>query len=329
MADTMGYAFVYPLVRSFSSKTRIGAYVHYPTISTDMIQRVETRAASHTNSASVAASSWRSRAKLLYYRLFAFAYSFALRRADVLVANGSWTAAHLDTLTSRPKGSTAVVYPPCDTGSLSSLPLEGRQPGAVVSLAQFRPEKEHATQLRLLRLALDKKPDLPLHLVLMGSSRDASDEERIASLRALATELRLDEHVEFVVNAPYSEVIERLSRASIGLSTMRDEHFGINVVEFMAAGLVTLSHASAGPLLDIAVKTDAGPTGFHADEPAAFAAELIRIVSTPPDEVLAIRKRARARAVATFGTKAFTDRWEDELWARLDSDATRGGKKRQ
>jgi alpha-1,2-mannosyltransferase len=124
-------------------------------------------------------------------------------------------------------------------------------------------------------------------------------------------------------------VIERLSRVSIGLSTMRDEHFGINVVEFMAAGLVTLSHASAGPLLDIAVKTDAGPTGFHADEPAAFAAELIRIVSTPPDEVLAIRKRARARAVATFGTKAFTDRWEDELWARLDSDATRGGKKRQ
>ena len=61
---------------------------------------------------------------------------------------------------------------------------------------------------------------------------------------------------------------------------MVDEHFGINVVEFMvsllhgssplsvdlqrilhssqAAGLITLSHASAGPLLDIAVPSSSG-----------------------------------------------------------------------
>ena len=43
--------------------------------------------------------------------------------------------------------------------------------------------------------------------------------------------------VEFVVNAPHKDVLAWLSRASIGLSTMIDEHFGINVVELM----VTLS----------------------------------------------------------------------------------------
>ena len=42
------------------------------------------------------------------------------------------------------------------------------------------------------------------------------------------------DHVEFVLNAPFSSVLDWLSRASIGLSTMVDEHFGINVVEFMA-----------------------------------------------------------------------------------------------
>ena len=41
------------------------------------------------------------------------------------------------------------------------------------------------------------------------------------------------DHVEFVVNAPYPRILDLLGHASIGLNTMVDEHFGINVVEFM------------------------------------------------------------------------------------------------
>jgi alpha-1,2-mannosyltransferase len=43
----------------------------------------------------------------------------------------------------------------------------------------------------------------------------------------------VQEYVDFVVNAPYSRILELLGEASIGLNTMVDEHFGINVVEFM------------------------------------------------------------------------------------------------
>jgi len=35
------------------------------------------------------------------------------------------------------------------------------------------------------------------------------------------------------VNEPYARILELLGEASIGLNTMVDEHFGINVVEFM------------------------------------------------------------------------------------------------
>lgn len=72
-----------------------------------------------------------------------------------------------------------------------------------------------------------------------------------------------------------------LSKASIGLSTMVDEHFGINVVEFMvsslrllrsgylpitllaaqAAGLIPVTHASGGPLNDIVIPFNGKPTG--------------------------------------------------------------------
>jgi alpha-1,2-mannosyltransferase len=43
------------------------------------------------------------------------------------------------------------------------------------------------------------------------------------------------EYVEFVVNEPYTRILELLGEASIGVNTMVDEHFGINVVEFMVS----------------------------------------------------------------------------------------------
>ena len=45
----------------------------------------------------------------------------------------------------------------------------------------------------------------------------------------------VQEYVDFVVNAPYPRILELLGEASIGLNTMVDEHFGINVVEFMVS----------------------------------------------------------------------------------------------
>jgi alpha-1,2-mannosyltransferase len=67
----------------------------------------------------------------------------------------------------------------------------------------------------------------------MGSSRDAGDERRIEDLKRLAEELDIKANVSFIVNAPFHDIQQILAGASIGLSTMVDEHFGINVVEFM------------------------------------------------------------------------------------------------
>jgi alpha-1,2-mannosyltransferase len=86
--------------------------------------------------------------------------------------------------------------------------------------------------------------------------------------------------VDFIVNASYPLVLDWLSKASVGLSTMVDEHFGINVVEFMvsgvffsllgavlivflsqAAGVIPIAHASGGPLKDIIVPFNGENTG--------------------------------------------------------------------
>lgn len=66
-SDTMGYAFTFPVVRILSGyRTPVGAYVHYPTISTDMLSRVKERKEGYANNASISSSVALSSAKLLY-----------------------------------------------------------------------------------------------------------------------------------------------------------------------------------------------------------------------------------------------------------------------
>lgn len=331
--DTMGYAFTYPVARLLHRTMAIGAYVHYPILSTDMLERVKTRQATHTNDAATANSALRSRVKLVYYRVLAKLYAWVLSRADVVVANGSWTASHLDQLLWRRMGSKGkgkerveVVYPPCDTEQLAQFALSPRS-RTVVSLAQFRPEKEHPMQLHILARLRQLYPDLELPtLILMGSSRNEDDEARITLLRSLATQLDLTAHVQLVVNAPYRTILTHLAHAAVGISTMKDEHFGINVVEFMAAGLITLSHQSAGPYLDIATpsaSTDADTengVGFHATTVDQFAHQLAHILQLHDNNnpaLDAIRARARLRAQSVFSTSAFHHAWQHKLWAPL------------
>ncbi len=54
-----------------------------------------------------------------------------------------------------------------------------------------------------------------------------------------------------MVNQPYSKIQECLKDSWFGLHTMEAEHFGISVVEMLAAGLLVVAHNSAGPRFDI------------------------------------------------------------------------------
>ncbi|VDL64148.1 unnamed protein product [Nippostrongylus brasiliensis] len=72
----------------------------------------------------------------------------------------------------------------------------------------------------------------------------------VAPLRAiivfeeLCTEWGLTSNVRWKLNVPYEELMDLLSESLIFIHTMWNEHFGISVVEGMAAGTITLAHDS-------------------------------------------------------------------------------------
>jgi alpha-1,2-mannosyltransferase len=107
-------------------------------------------------------------------------------------------------------------------------------------------------------LEKDQRP----RLVLIGGVRNQGDQSIVDSLHSRIQELGLVERIEIIPNASHSSLLEYYSRAIIGLHTMWNEHFGIGIVEYMAAGLVPVAHASGGPLMDIVTPLENEPTGI-------------------------------------------------------------------
>ena len=92
--DTMGYSFTMPLFK-YCGGSLTGAYVHYPTISTDMLDQVKSKRSSYNNRGFIARSPLVSGLKLRYYKIFAWLYGMCGRVADTVMVNSSWTEEHI------------------------------------------------------------------------------------------------------------------------------------------------------------------------------------------------------------------------------------------
>ncbi|PWA28404.1 hypothetical protein CCH79_00015957 [Gambusia affinis] len=330
--DSMGYAFTLPIFR-YLGGCKVASYVHYPTVSTDMLSVVRERNPRFNNADFISRNPVLSALKVLYYCLFALLYGLAGSCSDVVMVNSTWTLGHILALWRCP-GRTSVVYPPCDVRAFLDVPLEGeededeleegweelggeedgrgggdRKCHSIVSVGQFRPEKDHPLQIRAFAKLLDRKGDGPggreaLRLVLIGGCRNREDEDRVLMLRGLCQELGVSDRVDFKLNVPFDELKRELVSATIGLHTMWNEHFGIGVVECMAAGTIVLAHKSGGPKLDIVVAHEGRQTGFLADSEDSYAAAMETILTLTPSAKLEIKRAAR-ESVGRFSDQEF------------------------
>ena len=317
--DTTGCAFTFvPAAILFAC--RVVAYVHYPTISTDMLQMVfERRRAAYNHSADIAQSRIKTIIKLIYYCIFAFCYGLVGSLATLVMVNSSWTFNHICFLWKGPAWRRAIhiVYPPCAVTDLQATKSASRTQASpnkvhvIASIGQFRPEKDHVLQISALRRLLDQHPELrpTTKLKLVGSCRNDDDEARLALLKKMVQELGLATNVEFAVNVPYSTIKTCLEESSVGIHTMWNEHFGIGIVEMMAAGLLVVAHNSGGPRTDIVTP---GVTGFLAATADEYAEALHQALTLPTAEAIRMREAAQKSSLR-FSDEVFAASFREKL----------------
>lgn len=205
-----------------------------------MLDQVQRRQADFNNPAHVSNSAVLSRLKLVYYKLFAWVYGVVGRRSDLVLVNSSWTLGHILSIWKSPE-CTFIVNPPCDVAEFLTIPLDVRQVDdsrlhKIVSVAQFRPEKNHRLQLLAFEKFLASVPPERrslFQLLLVGGCRNEEDTARVGILKRFVKEHNIAENVEFRLNVSFSELKNHLMEADVGLHTMWNEHFGIGLCFFI------------------------------------------------------------------------------------------------
>ena len=270
LIDTMGYSFIFALSKALFPKMPTGAYIHYPTISTDMLSSLSEDGQGLNAGAGKGA---KGLLKRRYWEAFALLYTTVGSSIDCVTTNSSWTQNHIQQLWGERRkikgmSDSKTIYPPVAVEELEEKikinpEAEKARKPTVLYIAQFRPEKNHTLIIRAFAklLASEDSSTQDAKLVLIGSVRDKEDATRVYQLRLLAYELKLKDRVDFVCDATWPQILDWLRKSSIGVNGMWNEHFGIGIVEYQAAGLVSVVNDSGGPKRDIVVDLDGKPTG--------------------------------------------------------------------
>ncbi|VBB25980.1 unnamed protein product [Acanthocheilonema viteae] len=322
--DTMGYPFALLLFRWLAG-CDVACYVHYPVISREMIKLVESAELSYNNAQWIAKNRLFTYLKLVYYRIFAILYSLSGFCSEVVMVNSTWTRDHIVALWGV-DDRIYLVYPPCNVDKLLRINsraeelLREERRVQILSIGQIRPEKDHRLQIcflaELKKRLLKENLDYKIRLVICGGCRDMNDVQRAKDLQLYAEDMGLNnDDLEWTLNASVDKVAALLEESLIGIHTMQNEHFGISVVEGIAAGQIMIAHNSGGPRLDILSANAVSSKillGLLASNVHDFVDSALQIIRMSPEQRNSIRDAARC-SVNRFTEKNFEKGWNSAV----------------
>src|SRR2546427_5154042 len=167
----------------------------------------------------------------LYYRPASAYYRNRVRHVGILLSVSDFTKGFVRKKWER---DSRTVYPPCPVEAFSEFSRVQPRENLVVTVGRMAPEKRFHLFVELARLVPKTR------FVAIGSLSD----ERSAYYEQLKR--TAPENVSFVLS-PLRKVKDLLGRAKAYVHCAQNEHFGITIVEAMAAGCIPLVHDSGGP----------------------------------------------------------------------------------
>ena len=311
--DTTGLPFTYFILK-YLGHAKVTAYTHYPFISKDMIYQVQNNKPGVHSRGNLNKNKFIRKIKIWYYNLILKIYKIMGNKClSFAYVNSTWTFNHMkETWDELYKTNKLIIlYPPCSISLYREAAKNDNRQNIIVSFSQFRPEKNQILQIKILA-QLKKKlsiypelEDLELHLI--GGVRNEEDQKLFDDLKIFARQLGVEKYVKFLKNGSTEEIMEEFSKAKIGIHTMIDEHFGINLIEMMAAGLILVTHNSAGAKDDI-LKNEGEKPGFLVNNENEYIAQIEEIL-VRYDEIKGQIINCSTKRAEKFSDEAFKDQF--------------------
>jgi glycosyltransferase involved in cell wall biosynthesis len=171
---------------------------------------------------------------------------FTIRRKPLILANSTFTRDLLHKFYGE-NVKIEVLHPPCDVGQyLPFMDFQDKR-NIVVTVSRFSRGK------RLEIIPYIAKHATNWNFVIAGSTSEVS-RETIELVRSEIESLDVKDRVELILNEPRSKIQDAMARAKVYLHLMKNEPFGISIVEAMAFGCVPIIHQSGGAWYDVLEK---------------------------------------------------------------------------
>lgn len=281
--ETAGFPFSLISAKIIPTTKHISTYIHYPQVRKEIIENEKRK----------------NILRYFYLKLFSFVYKLSVRLANKIVVNSNWTFDMLNELWGRNCVKMSVCYPPInmDCYSLNKFADPKSRKNVIISLSQFRVEKNHFIQIKIFSGILKKIREIKdsasekekvkfekiyreLKFKMCGTSQDSNPKyiEYLNSLRQMVADEKLEDKLELVINSSSSELQNIMNTSRFAIHTMEDEHFGICVAEFVCSGLLTFAHKSGGPEKDILTKFKGNEVGFLASNIQEFVDNLTNAI---------------------------------------------------
>ena len=161
----------------------------------------------------------------------------ALFRSNIILVNSKFTKDVLKIV--YPKLDSHVLYPPVDIERFLPAYRSNTKKRQVLIISRFSPEKQIEKAVNVAQMLRDVK------FKIIGSVTPAN-QPYFNLLRRKIKDSGLENRLSLTPNATNEEMINAMSESMIYLHTMHGEHFGISIVEAMAAGLVPVVPSYGG-----------------------------------------------------------------------------------
>ena len=317
--DTTGLPFCYFVLKYFGH-AKVTAYTHYPFISNKMIEDVvHNKPGVHSRGILNKFQAFK-KIKLYYYKFILKLYELMGNKClSFSYVNSTWTFRHMKQLWREldRNGKLKILYPPCSISLYKDAAKNGQRQNIIVSFAQFRPEKNQAMQIRILSKLKERLKNYQgfdnLELHIIGGVRNLDDQNILNELIKYSGEMGVKDFVKFLPNGTKEQILEEFSKAKIGIHTMVDEHFGITLIEMMAAGLILVTHNSAGAKDDILVSfEDGSKPGFLVENEEEYVDQIEEILLRY-EKMKNIIIPASTKRAEIFSDEAFKTQFLNEM----------------
>jgi glycosyltransferase involved in cell wall biosynthesis len=187
----------------------------------------------------------RKRTKQECFELIEYGY-LNLMRSSIVITNSEYSRRAIANAFG--SENTHVLSPPIDIETFQNVALIANGPNeknhTVVVISRIAPHKQIENAIKLAKILKDKK--IGNEMKIVGNLYHYFF-EYYSELKQMVIDLRLDDYIQFEINASLDTLIRIIRESRVYFHPMIGDHFGMAVVEAMAAGLIPVVPNKGGP----------------------------------------------------------------------------------